>query len=68
MRLGKRLYRSMALVGDDRLPPEYLGERDDEDPSFFREARAAYANATPEEKEKLLPFLVRPASAHSIFS
>jgi hypothetical protein len=63
------LYRAYALVGDDRLPAEFLGSgSEDEDGSLFSEISEFLPTASPDARAQLEPFTLRPANPNSWYS
>ena len=63
------LYRAYALVGDDRLPPEYDGDFTvTEDTVLFFEIAAIWGSLTADQQQQLLPYVVRPTDPASFFS
>lgn len=63
------LYRAYAIFDDPRLPAEYDGMGSDaEDIDLFTDIAAAWDAFTPEQQDALVPFVVRPSDARSVFS
>jgi hypothetical protein len=63
------LYRAYAMVGDSRLPREFVGAgQTDEDNGLFREIARNAPAFSAELNEQLLAFTVRPTDPRSVFS
>ena len=63
------LLRGEALVGDERLPPEYDGDFTlAEDTALFVELNSVWNSLTPAQQQMLLPYYVRPNDPQSVWS
>jgi hypothetical protein len=63
------LYRAYALVGDARLPDEFVGSGSDEEDSGLAYELWTRFDTLPEDaQDDLRPFLVRPTASESIWN